>query len=115
MRYLFFYGLAFFGMAHGAHAQQVATPASNQHNWPPNPPQVVCYSKVAMRKVMDSGYSAPNPELVNKLVKSGDCLLVPYEAVKTIGFPTDNGDGPARVTVQTGHGITKLWGYPVGE
>ena len=90
-------------------------PTNDQHGWPPNPPQVVCHSKTAMRKVMDSGYSAPDFELLSKLVKSGDCLLVLYEAVKTVGFPTDNGDGPAQVTVQTNHGVINLWGYPVGE
>lgn len=111
----FLYGLALFSATLGVCAQQAASTPSRQHDWPPNPPQVVCYSKVAMRKVMDSGYSAPNAKLVNKLVKSGDCLVVPYEAVKTIGFPTDNGNGPARVTVQTDHGAIKLWGYPVGE
>jgi hypothetical protein len=81
----------------------------------PNPPEVVCHSKAAMRRVMDSGYSAPDPTLVNKLAEKGDCLLVPYNAIKTISFPTDNGNGPAEVTVQTDRGIVKLWGYPVGE
>lgn len=106
-----------FAAVNVARAQVSLPSAINESgHYRPNPPAVVCHSKAAMRKVMDSGYSAPNPVLVNALVKQGDCMLVPYRAIKTLGFPTDHGNGPARVTIQMSHGgVMTLWGYPVGD
>jgi len=74
------------------------------------PTDVVCHSKAAMRKVMDSGGS---PDLITDLIRADDCLLVSDEAIKDASAPTDNGKGPANVTVQTMRGITQLWGYHV--
>lgn len=73
------------------------------------PTDVVCHSEAAMRKVMESG----DPEVMTKLIRSGDCLLVSDEAIKDASLPAGNSKGPAKVTVETRRGIVQLWGYYV--
>jgi len=76
----------------------------------------VCRSKEAMQKVMKSGAGlGTNPIVVDKLVKSGDCLLAPYEYIKTIGYATDNGDGPAPITMEMSGKNSVMWGYPLDD
>jgi hypothetical protein len=56
-----------------------------------------------------------HPAVVNPLVKNGDCLRVPYEFIKPIGYATDKGYGPAPVTVENEYGTVTMWGYPVDD
>ncbi|RDS84469.1 hypothetical protein DWU98_00365 [Dyella monticola] len=107
--YLVLSALALSSAARIACAQEPTKPVQMQDS-NDIPTDVVCHSKAAMRKVMDSGGS---PRLITELIRADDCLLVSDEAIKDASTPTDNGKGPAKVTVQTSQGVTQLWGYHV--
>lgn len=109
IRHVVLSALTLFSVAGGVCAQEPTKPVPAQDN-NTIPTDVVCRSKAAMRKVIESGGS---PDLITDLIRSGDCLLVSDEAIKDASSPVDEGKGPAKVTVQTRHGIRHLWGYYV--
>lgn len=107
MRYVVLYALVLVSAAGATGAEEPARPAPTQDG-NPVPTDVVCRSKTAMEKIVGSG---GNPDLITELIRANDCLLVSDEAIKDASAPTDNGKGPAKVTVETRRGMTELWGY----
>ncbi|WP_233843573.1 hypothetical protein [Dyella sp. 2HG41-7] len=83
---------------------------------PSNSYLFVCRSKAAMQELMDSGTAfRTSRTVVDRLAKHGDCLLIPYESIKSIGDATDNGTGPVPITVQKDSATVTMWGYPVQD
>lgn len=103
---IFGFGLCI--VAAGVHAQREEESDLWQERYK-LPTDVVCHSKEAMREVMSSG----DPAVITKLIKSGDCLLVSDEAIKDASAATDNGKGPAKVSVEISQRVVELWGYYV--
>jgi len=102
-------------------SQASMTPVTKQAHYQPNSPVPVCRTKASMIKWMaadvwkvgDEG-KKPDQAILNGLIKSGNCHYLPEEAIKTIGDATDNGYGPAPVTIRTDRGILQEWSFPVG-
>jgi hypothetical protein len=81
---------------------------------------VACKTEQAMVTLMkaDLPNGITNKTVLNGLVKSGDCVIMPRDWLVLGGkdpSPDQRGDHASLWTIRTPQGIIHMWGWPLGD